>query len=340
MPRSVSVAIVGAGQRGLQLAQWFARSERLHLAAVCDVDAERCSAASARLGVPGETDHNRLLERGDVEAILIATGARWHAPVAVDALRAGRHVYCEKPLADSPAEARRMADAAAAAGTVAVVGYQHRFSPFAALLAAEVPPLEPVQALLTAQRGTMNPQYFFPEAYGGIGDFITHTVDMALWTMGGNPGGVTASVRRGTILGDRTMEYLSLIVDFDGGERSATLLSSMFGVRVPNLIEYVGARGTLWTMDQRTVRIARHDGVREAGNRPPDGLESREVACEAGGDTTGRSLDHFAALVAGDADPGSPHACTFAEGADALGVGVAAALAAEQGRRIALSELG
>jgi predicted dehydrogenase len=339
MPRSVSVAIVGAGQRGLQLAEWFGRSERLHLAAVCDVDAERCRAATERLGVPAETDHRRLLERGDVEAVLIATGARWHAPVAVDALRAGRHVYCEKPLADEPAAARRMAEAAAAAGTVAVVGYQHRFSPFAALLAAELPPLEPVQALLTAQRGPMNPQYFFPEPYGGIGDYITHTVDMALWTMGGRPGGVAAHVRRGTILGDRTMEYLSLIVDFDGGERSATLVSSMFGVRVPNLIEYVGARGTLSTLDQRNVRVSRHAGIHEAGNRQPEGLETREVACEAAGDTTGRSLEHFAALVAGEAGGAAPHACTFAEGAAALAVGVAAALAAEQGRRVTLAEL-
>lgn len=335
----VSVAIIGAGQRGLQLSNWLNRSERLRLAAVCDVDAERANAAAEKLGVPAELDHRKLLERKDIDAILIATGARWHAPVAIDALRAGRHVYCEKPLADTPAVARQMAQAAAAAGTVAVVGYQHRFTPFAALLAAELPRIEPVQALLTAQRGTMNPQYFFPDAYGGIGDFVTHTIDMALWSMGGSPGGVSSHIRRGTILGDRTLEYLSLILDFDGGERSVSIVTSMFGVRVQNLIEYVGPRGTLWTHDRRTVHVSNHAGVRDAGNRPPDGLETRDVDCAAEGDTTGRSLEHFAALAAGENPAAAPHACTFSEGADALAVGVAAVVAAEQGRRVALSEV-
>jgi predicted dehydrogenase len=336
----VSVALIGAGMRGLQLAKQIGGLDRLRIAAVCDVDQGRADAAGKQLNVPAVYDHKRLLDSREIDALVIATSARWHAPVALDALAAGRHVYCEKPLADTPEVARRMADAARAAGTVALVGYQQRFTPFCELLAAELPKIQPVQATITAQRGVMNPQYFFPEAYGGIGDFITHTIDMALWTMGGRPEGVSAHVLRGTILGDRTMEYISLIVDFDGGERSATLLSSMFGIRVPNLIEYVGARGTLWTMDQRTVRIARHNGVHQAGTRPPEGLEAREVACEAGGDTTGRSLEHFAALVAGDAAGGSPHACTFAEGANALGVGVAAALSAEQGRRVALADLG
>lgn len=336
----VSVAIIGAGQRGLQLANQLGQSERLKLAAVCDVDVQRAAEASEKLGVPAEQDHKKLLERKDIDAILIATGARWHAPVALDALAAGRHVYCEKPLADTPEVARRMADAAAAAGTVALVGYQQRFTPFSELLAAELPAIEPVQALITAQRGPMNPQYFFPDAYGGIGDFMTHTIDMALWTMGGSPGGVTSHVRRGTITGDRTLEYLSLILDFDGGERSATLVGSMLGVRATNLVEYVGARGTLWSTDRRTAHVAHHGGIREAGNKAPDGMESRELVCPGSGDTTGRSLEHFAALIAGEHPPVAPHACTFAEGANALAVGVAAVLAAEQGRRVPLTELG
>lgn len=335
----VSVAIIGAGQRGLQLANQLANSERLQLAAVCDVDAERASAASQSLGVPAETDHKKILERTDIDAILIATGARWHAPVALDVLAAGRHVYCEKPLADTPQVARRMADAADAAGTVALVGYQQRFTPFSALLAAELPQIEPVQALITAQRGVMNPQYFFPDAYGGIGDFVTHTIDMALWTMGGRPGGVTGHIRRGTITGDQTLEYLSFILDFDGGERSATLVTSMLGFRVANLVEYVGSRGTLWTTDGRTVHIGNHPGIHEAGNKPPEGLETRDVNCPGSGDTTRQSLEHFAALAAGEKPDRSPHACTFAEGANALAVGAAAVLAAEQGRRVDLSEL-
>ncbi len=335
----VSVALIGAGMRGLQLAKQIGGLDRLRIAAVCDVDQGRADAAGKQLNVPAVYDHKRLLDSREIDALVIATSARWHAPVALDALAAGRHVYCEKPLADTPEVARRMADAARAAGTVALVGYQQRFTPFCELLAAELPKIQPVQATITAQRGVMNPQYFFPEAYGGIGDFITHTIDMALWTMGGRPEGVSAHVLRGTILGDRTMEYISLIVDFDGGARSATLVSSMLGVRAANLVEYVGARGTLWTTDHRIVHVATHAGVREAGNKPPEGLESRDLDCPGSGDTTARSLDHFAALAAGEKPQLSPHACTFEEGAHALAVGVAAAVAAERGRRVTIAEL-
>ncbi len=335
----VSVAIVGAGMRGVHLANQIGNLERLKIAAVCDVDKERADTAGKQLNVPAVYDHKKLLDSKGIDAIVIATSARWHAPVALDALAAGRHVYCEKPLADTPEVARRLADAAKAAGTVALVGYQQRFTPFSELLAAELPKIQPVQATITAQRGVMNPQYFFPEAYGGIGDFITHTIDMALWTMGGRPEGVSGHILRGTITGDRTMEYISLIVDFDGGARSATLVSSMLGVRAANLVEYVGARGTLWTTDRRTLHVATHAGVREAGNKPPEGLESRDIECTGSGDTTGRSLDHFAALAAGQTPRISPHACTFEEGAHALAVGVAAVLAAEQGRRIKISEI-
>jgi predicted dehydrogenase len=336
----VSLAIVGAGQRGLQLADWIGRSSRLRTVAVCDVDAERAEAAGRRLGVPAERDHRRLLERPEIEAVLVATGAPWHAPVALDALAAGRHVYVEKPIADTPATARRMAQAAAAAGTVAVVGYQQRFTPFAAVLAQELPPLAPIQALLTAQRGPMNPQYFFPEPYAGIADYVTHTVDLALWSMGGRAEGVSSHVRRGTILGDRTMEFQSLLIDFDEGTRSAAIVTSMLGVRAANLVEFVGAKGTLWTLDQRTVHVATHTGVHQAGNRPPEGLSSREVTCEAAGDSTGASLEAFAARIAGEAAADSPPGpCTFAQAADALAVAAAAVLAWEQGRRVTLGEV-
>ncbi len=335
----VSVALVGCGNRGLQLANVIRRTGKLSIAAVCDVDETRLEAAKAALGVPGERDHQRLLQRSDVEAVVVATSARFHAPVTLDALAAKKHVYVEKPLADSPSVARKLAAAAESAGVVALVGYQRRFSPFSAALAAEVPGIEPIQCTLVGQRGPMNIQFFFPDHYGGIVDTATHTLDEALWTMGGKPEGVMGHVRRGTILGDRTIEFMELIIDFDGGTRSATVVSSMIGHGAANLHEYVGRLGNIWTTDGRTLHVSRHPAITEGGAKPPAGLERRDVAIGGGVDETGLALGNFADTITGTAEAGWPRGCSFAEGAYAIAASAAMVQSAEEGRRIRLDEV-
>ncbi len=336
---SIGVALVGCGMRGLQLADVLRRCSRLEIVAVCDVDEARLQEAATRLGVPGERDHQRCLRRTDVQAAVVATSARWHAPVVMDAIAAERHVYVEKPLADSPVSARELARAAEASGVVGMVGYQQRFSALAATLAAELPAIEPVQALLVRQRGPMNPQYFFPDHYGGIVDTATHTLDMALWTMGGQPEGVVGHIRRGTVLGDQTIEFMEVIVDFDDRTRSATVISSMLAPGAVNTTEFVGRRGTVWTTDNKSLHVTQHDGITSAGTQPPPGLTRREVQCSGGGDGTLAAFTHFAERIGGSAAPGWPRGCTFAEGANAVAVSAAMVRSFEEGRRVTLAEV-
>ena len=90
-------------------------------------------AAAERLGwAEVETDWRRLLERDDVDLVDICTPGDTHAEIAIAALEAGKHVLCEKPLANSVAEAERMTEAAAAAagrGVLAMVGFTYRRVP-------------------------------------------------------------------------------------------------------------------------------------------------------------------------------------------------------------------
>ncbi|WIM99537.1 Gfo/Idh/MocA family oxidoreductase [Actinoplanes oblitus] len=96
------------------------------------------AAAAARLGWAGHTDDWRtLLTRDDVDLIDICTPGDTHAEIAIAALAAGKHVLCEKPLANSVAEARKMAAAAAAAqqsGVRAMCGFNYRRVPAVALM--------------------------------------------------------------------------------------------------------------------------------------------------------------------------------------------------------------
>jgi len=104
---------------------------------LCGRDAARAAEAAQRLGwAESETDWRRLVERQDVDLVDICTPGDTHAEIAIAALEAGKHVLCEKPLANSVAEAEEMtaaAERAAASGVRAMVGFTYRRVPAIAL---------------------------------------------------------------------------------------------------------------------------------------------------------------------------------------------------------------
>ncbi len=122
---ALRIGIVGTGRMG----QWHARviAEELpgaQLAGIADVDRERAERMARRLGV--ERWHERyqdLLACPDIDAVVIATPSSTHAEIVCDAARAGKPIFCEKPLALTIAETDRAIAAAAAAGVPLQVGF-------------------------------------------------------------------------------------------------------------------------------------------------------------------------------------------------------------------------
>jgi predicted dehydrogenase len=110
---------------------------RPRLAAICGRDKVATQRAASRLGwASAETDWRALIERDDVDLIDICAPGDLHAPIAIAALQAGKHVLCEKPLANTLAEAQAMneaADAAYPGGARAMVGFNYRRVPALAL---------------------------------------------------------------------------------------------------------------------------------------------------------------------------------------------------------------
>ena len=124
MKDRLTVAVVGAGYWGPNLARNFRSSSVWDLAAVCDVDAERARrVVGARSSVEVETSFERLLARPDLDAVAIATPARTHFPLVMAALEAGKHVLVEKPLADTVAAGEQMVAAAERAGRVLMIDH-------------------------------------------------------------------------------------------------------------------------------------------------------------------------------------------------------------------------
>ena len=135
----VGYAFMGAAHsQGWRVApRFFDLPLRPEMTVVAGRDRTALEAAAARLGWSGtETDWRRLLEREDVQLVDICVPGNLHAEIAVAALAAGKHVLCEKPLANTVAEAETMASAAEAAarhGVRAMVGFTYRRVPAVAL---------------------------------------------------------------------------------------------------------------------------------------------------------------------------------------------------------------
>ena len=142
-PPPLGVGMVGyafMGQAHSQGWRTVGRAFRLPLdpvmAAVCGRDPQAVRAAADRLGwAAAETEWRALINRDDVQLVDVCTPGDSHAEIAVEALAAGKHVLCEKPLANSVGEAEAMVAAAEAArerGQLAMVGFNYRRVPAAA----------------------------------------------------------------------------------------------------------------------------------------------------------------------------------------------------------------
>ncbi|NUS54701.1 MAG: Gfo/Idh/MocA family oxidoreductase [Streptomycetaceae bacterium] len=204
---------------------------RPEMRVVAGRDATRVEAAAARLGwAEASTDWRELLDRDDIALIDICTQGSSHAEIAIAALEAGKHVLCEKPLANSPAEAEAMAHAAAKAarhGVLAMVGFNYRRVPALSLarsLVAEgrlgtirhvrarylqdwiVDPQHPlVWRLVREQAGS-----------GALGDIGAHIIDLAEFLTGDHITGVSAITE--TFVRERPLGVTAAGIGARGGE--------------------------------------------------------------------------------------------------------------------------
>ncbi|MBN1491471.1 MAG: Gfo/Idh/MocA family oxidoreductase [Phycisphaerae bacterium] len=124
----VRLGIIGVGNRGDQLIDAFVPHKDAEIVAVCDVFEPYIAAAKAKLGgkPTGCRDYRELLDRKDIDAIVIATPDHWHAIHCIDACNAGKDVYVEKPLSLTIGEGRRMVEVANETKRVVQVGIHRR----------------------------------------------------------------------------------------------------------------------------------------------------------------------------------------------------------------------
>ena len=239
---------------------------RPRLAAICGRDKAAAEAAAGRLGwAAAETDWRALIARDDVQLVDIAAPGDLHAPIAIAALAAGKHVLCEKPLANTLAEAKAMraaADAAYPGGARAMTGFNYRRVP-ALALARRLVEQGRIGSLRHFRAVYLQDWLADPEApmtwrmraeragSGALGDLGAHVVDLARYLTGDEVTGVSAISE--TFVRERPLGDGPVV---EGGPRGT--------VTVDDAVVFTGrlASGALASFEVTRYATGRKNGLR------------------------------------------------------------------------------
>lgn len=191
----VRIGIIGCG--GIANNKHMPALHRLpdvELVAFCDIIVERAEKAAKEYGIEGAKvyeDYKELLKDETIDVVHVLTPNREHSFITVDALEAGKHVMCEKPMAINTEEAQKMLDAAKRTGKKLTIGYQNRYRPDSWYLKracdnGDLGEIYYAKAHAIRRRAVPTWGVFLNEEEQGGGPLIdigTHALDLTLWTM-------------------------------------------------------------------------------------------------------------------------------------------------------------
>ncbi|HWQ14268.1 MAG TPA: Gfo/Idh/MocA family oxidoreductase [Roseiflexaceae bacterium] len=260
------IGIIGAGgiARGRHI-PCFQRNPHATVAALADVVVDAAQSVAAEHGIPAVyADYREMLEQEPLDAVVVCTPNKFHAPATIAALQRGLHVLCEKPMALDPAEAREMLAAAEQAGKILSIAfhYRHMANVRAArrvVESGELGQVYMVRVQALRRRGIPSWGSFVHKDIQGGGaliDFGVHLLDSALWLMG-NPRPVEVCASLSQHLGKRpnvnpwgqwnykefTVEdQVAAFVRFDNG--ATMLLECSWALNIPESRENISLSGT------------------------------------------------------------------------------------------------
>ena len=195
MKKKLKVGIIGCGgiANGKHMPS-LAKIAEIEMVAFCDIEIEKAEAAAKKYGTEQAkvyTDYKELLKDNDIDVVHVCTPNRSHSSITVDVLEAGKHAMCEKPMAKTSDEARKMLEAANRTGKKLTIGYQNRFRGDSKYLKT------------TCENGDLGDIYFakahairrravptwgvflneFEQGGGPLIDIGTHALDLTLWML-------------------------------------------------------------------------------------------------------------------------------------------------------------
>ena len=246
----LNIAFVGGGGIARHHATQLAQLRNVRIVAVSDVVAATANNFAADFNVPDTfADYNQMLELDHIDAVWVCTPTFLHPAPVIAAARAGKHIFCEKPMALKVADARRMDQSCKRHGVRLTIGFVRRFD-------TEWPKLKQIVQSgavgrpviwRTMSSGRPAPPWFRDENKGGgpLMDGCVHNYDTALQIFG-----PALSVQASSMQFDPTSvgaDTSSAIINFASGDQLAIVWSwgAASGARVNGLHDVLGPNGAL-----------------------------------------------------------------------------------------------
>ncbi|MEM1537366.1 MAG: Gfo/Idh/MocA family oxidoreductase [Candidatus Nezhaarchaeales archaeon] len=247
---AVGIAVIGCGFWGANHARVISEIESAKLVAVSDIDATRAKMVAKRYGVKWYQNNAELLKDKEVEAVTICTPSSTHAQVALQAIKAGKHLLVEKPMAASLNEAEIMVKASKDQGVLLMAGHVERFNPGVRRVKGLIDSGKVGRIVLISARRVSS----WPQRIGDVGvvmDLAIHDIDIARYLLGENPREVYAVTGS---LYHTYEDHANLILTFKSGE-AAFIEANWLTPRKVRELRVTCTRGiiTLNYIDQRVT---------------------------------------------------------------------------------------
>ena len=308
----IKVGVIGCGSiaKYRHLPEYGA-NEHVEIVAVCDIVEERAQEAAETYSAKAYTDYKELLANEKVDAISVCLPNYLHAPVSIDALNAGNHVLCEKPMATSKEEAEAMIEAASKNGKKLMIGHNQRFaaSHHKAQEIIASGKLGKVYSFRTTF-GHPGPEgwsadgrdsWFFrkEEAFiGAMGDLGVHKTDLLRYILGEEFVEVGAFVESGS-KGDSDVDDQAVCVLKTESGTIGTLAASWVYQKEDNSTVIYAEKGVLRLEDDADHNLIIHHSNGEVERFDLGKIQSNEE----GGQTSSHTIDRFVECLVNDTEP-------------------------------------
>lgn len=213
--KKLGVAVIGTGFWGRNHARLFKELEETELLAVCDINAERVKNVAKQFGVKAYTSMGKMLKRKDIEAVSNCVWSLNLAKETQKALKAGKHVLVEKPMATNVKQAEKLLETAEEEGLHLSVGFLMRFIPGIQHMKNAIED-KTIGNLVCATAKRVSE---WPERIGDVGvvkDTAIHDIDIIRYLFGEEP--IAVYAKTGSMKYKKFEDYAQIMLTFEGGK--------------------------------------------------------------------------------------------------------------------------
>ena len=313
--RKIGVAVVGAGFWGRNHARNLRELDETRLLAVCDKDEAKAKAVADLFGIDAYTDSSKMLKRQDIEAVTICTWSTTLAAEAMRALRSGKHVLVEKPMANNVREAQRIIELAKTRHRYVMVGFLMRFIPGVQRIKQAIEKGEIGSVVYATARRVSQ----WPERLGDVGvvkDLAIHDIDIMRYVFSDEP--VEVYAKAGSLRHKKFEDHAQILVTFKGRKTAFIEANWLTPYKIRKLT--VTGSEAIMTLDYITQEIT----LETAGQTLAPRYDIKEPLK--------LELQHFANCIINDREP----ATTGMDGVKALQIAEAALKSAKTGKAMKL----